>query len=435
MNSGAVHDETLKCYMDFFDFSGLRIEAAFRRLCAKLYLKAESQQLDRILAEFGRRYWEDNSGGIWSSPQLVHSIAFSIMLLNTDLHVADVPRRMTRSEYVTNTMGAVHALDDAPESHVDIANYFYSRVGGTARPGTAASSLSSKEHLLSPTETRAGSSAASFNASDGNLTRPSSIADSGSRRPSAISINDKVKGSPVLGRGEQQSLELALRDIYDAIKHQPVLQPETARILSAPGSPSMSPYASMSRNGSRRSVTPSSLGSSQKRNSIRGFGALLAASSSDVVRSSSPTPSTATSLPDDTPSTALAAGRYYQPSVGFASNLSRTIIREQQEDDAHSDGGDSWTEEDLALLGAPWAKEGILQRKHFWESTGKRAKDKNWTQTFVVVSKGEFGMYRFGSGAGIGVSGGGLGGGNWAVRFPSPLAAAGYSLQYADVGL
>jgi hypothetical protein len=38
-----------------------------RRLCAKLYLKAETQQVDRILEEFSRRYWDCNPGGVYGS--------------------------------------------------------------------------------------------------------------------------------------------------------------------------------------------------------------------------------------------------------------------------------------------------------------------------------------------------------------------------------
>jgi PH and SEC7 domain-containing protein len=101
------------------------------------------------------------------------------------------------------------------------------------------------------------------------------------------------------------------------------------------------------------------------------------------------------------------------PSIGFASNLTQTIIREQREDDAISEGGKSLTEEELALLGAPWAKEGILQRKHYWESTGKRSKDKHWVQCFVVISKGEMRMFKFLESGGGGR--GAVGGGNWLV--------------------
>lgn len=106
-------------------------------------------------------------------------------------------------------------------------------------------------------------------------------------------------------------------------------------------------------------------------------------------------------------------------SIGFASNLAHTIIKEQQEEDARSEASlDEVTDEELALLGAPWAKEGLLERKHFWETTGKRSKDKAWTRVFVVVSAGQLRMFRFGAnGGGPGSSSrGAMGGGDWTVR-------------------
>lgn len=66
-HSGTVNKVALHYYMNFFDFSGLRLDVAFRRLCAKLYLKAETQQVDRILEEFSRRYWETNPNTVYGS--------------------------------------------------------------------------------------------------------------------------------------------------------------------------------------------------------------------------------------------------------------------------------------------------------------------------------------------------------------------------------
>ena len=109
-----------------------------------------------------------------------------------------------------------------------------------------------------------------------------------------------------------------------------------------------------------------------------------------------------------------------QPTLGFAFNLSSTIIREQQEDDDRSIRSQqsastnvSITDEELALLGAPWAKEGMLCRKQFRESNGKRSKDKTWMDVFVVISRGELNMFIFGEHAGG--SYGPVGGGNWLV--------------------
>jgi Sec7 domain len=71
--------------MDNFDLSGLRLDVAFRyadpnlvprvpradatcrRLCEKLYLKAETQQVDRILEQFSLRYWKNNPDTVYGS--------------------------------------------------------------------------------------------------------------------------------------------------------------------------------------------------------------------------------------------------------------------------------------------------------------------------------------------------------------------------------
>jgi hypothetical protein len=83
----------------------------------------------------------------------------------------------------------------------------------------------------------------------------------------------------------------------------------------------------------------------------------------------------------------------------------------------HSDDSDSTnvsiTDEELALLGAPWAKEGMLCRKHFYEAENKRAKSKNWLDVFVVIQKGELSMFTFGEHGGGGTTA--VGGGNWLV--------------------
>lgn len=115
--------------------------------------------------------------------------------------------------------------------------------------------------------------------------------------------------------------------------------------------------------------------------------------------------------------TAYKASRAYS-TIGFASTLSHSmVIREQQEEDAAGDEDAALTEEELALSGAPWAKEGIIQRKHFWESPLKRAKDKAWLQVFVVISKGELRMFRFDGAGTVRGGGGGMGGGDWMVSY------------------
>jgi hypothetical protein len=113
---------------------------------------------------------------------------------------------------------------------------------------------------------------------------------------------------------------------------------------------------------------------------------------------------------------------FLTPALGFASNLSHTIIRETQEDDDRSEGSEdsldttiSISDAELALLGPPWAKEGKLCRKQYNESVGKRARSKAWLDVFVVIQKGQLNMFTFNEHGSAGQRV--VGGGNWLVRY------------------
>lgn len=54
-------------YMQFFVFTDMRLDSAFRKLCSKLYFKAEAQQIDRILESFANRYWDCNRDSLFGS--------------------------------------------------------------------------------------------------------------------------------------------------------------------------------------------------------------------------------------------------------------------------------------------------------------------------------------------------------------------------------
>ncbi|BGP55699.1 hypothetical protein JCM8202v2_003306 [Rhodotorula sphaerocarpa] len=457
-----ISQATLRHYLQLFDFTGLRLDVAFRRLCGKLYLKAETQQVDRIIAEFSLRYFEQNPQSLFGSSDVVHAVTYSILLLNTDLHVVDSTTRMTRQQFVRNTLEAVRAQADMEDAQGTPALLFASPNGSapsTPAANPSAGILSSPEALeshssLSPsTQSRRTVKAAAGEDSPSSSslqlpksppTMPRSTTSHSIRStdsPARGSLRGEslvTLGSTLSHRSQENSLQALLRDMYAAVKARPIYQtstgsasnlhlPEAGRSSLSLGPPS-SPYATWSphlqRRNSLRSSTSTVSGAgrthSHKRSSVRGLGALLGASSLELVRSTSPTPSTATSLSDEHWGLSAGAAMLQQQggtgSIGFANNLAQTIIKEQQEDDARSEASlAEITDEELALLGAPWAKEGILERKHFWETAGKRSKDKNWVQAFVVVSAGELRMFRFdggGMGAGVGQA---LGGGDWST--------------------
>lgn len=99
--------------MDYFYFTDMRLDSAFRKLCSKLYFKAEAQQIDRILESFAHRYWDCNPNCLFGSADIVYAVVYSLLLLNTDLHVAQGNHaRMTRSEFIRNTMSTIRDQRD-----------------------------------------------------------------------------------------------------------------------------------------------------------------------------------------------------------------------------------------------------------------------------------------------------------------------------------
>lgn len=452
--TGRLNAAALRAYIDMFDFSDLRLDLAFRRLCDKLYLKAETQQVDRILEQFSRRYWNNNPKAVFGSADVVHAVSYSLLLLNTDLHVVETSTRMLRSQFVKNTLSAIHSQHSPTDSGLlfgpNPVDSTLHNVFGGHDPATSMHSLDLMHTRNGRLDATATALAARAPLPSRNLSAVELGANREQRSPPLRSVSTSaVLRVSAVSRPSDVELEATLKEMYNAIKLQPVFQPNSGGNSESRSSISLTPAGSpyntwngVNRSASRRSATSTaSTSSAFKRSSIRGFGTFLGASSMELPRSSSPTPSTATSLSDDNLSTAYGAAStpHQASSIGFANNLSHSIIREQQEDDL-SDGGTSATDEELALTGAPWAKEGLIYRKHYWESTARRSKDKTWLQVFVVISRGDLRMFRF-DGAGTIRSGAGvaLGGGDWTSNAQSvgtvslvhalcsPLAAPGYN--------
>ncbi|KAH6565213.1 hypothetical protein BASA84_001159 [Batrachochytrium salamandrivorans] len=110
------HRVVLESYMNSYDFSEVGLDEAFRQLCTKLYLAGETQMVDRILYQFSRRYWDCNISlqPMFRSVDIVYGILFSIVLLNTDVHIVNVgsnqSKRMSRRTFIKNTMELVDSM-------------------------------------------------------------------------------------------------------------------------------------------------------------------------------------------------------------------------------------------------------------------------------------------------------------------------------------
>ncbi|XP_023050705.2 PH and SEC7 domain-containing protein 4 isoform X1 [Piliocolobus tephrosceles] len=98
--SRAVAEE----YLSFFQFGGQSLDRALRSFLQALVLSGETQERERILYQFSRRFHHCNLG-VFPSVDSVHTLTCAIMLLNTDLHGQNIGKSMSCQEFITNLNG------------------------------------------------------------------------------------------------------------------------------------------------------------------------------------------------------------------------------------------------------------------------------------------------------------------------------------------
>lgn len=94
----------LRSYMRSFSFFGDPMDMAIRKLLMEAELPKETQQIDRCLQAFANRYHECNPG-IYASPDQAYFIAFSLLILHTDVFNKNNKYKMQKADYLKNTRG------------------------------------------------------------------------------------------------------------------------------------------------------------------------------------------------------------------------------------------------------------------------------------------------------------------------------------------
>lgn len=413
--AGSDRERIRKAYMELFDWTGLNIVTALRSLCSRLALKAESQLIDRLIDAFAKRWCECNPNHGFKSADVVHTICYSVFLLNTDLHMVDMSTKMTRNQFIKNAMQTIRPVAaDAAEAVSPTVSQFLA-IG----PNIATDRMSSDRE-----SSRTASSLGH---------RPT---EQLSRADSNDTVNHGSSGplveAPFLGSqaGWEVQIETVLKEFYFSIQKEPLplfgsdnmtRYPPCAshnNLLSLSGlrrTPSVLSKAQSESNRSRYGDSKS-LGSkwnSKARSRPRigstpGFGS---SKNSLEDQSSAWSPSisstwskaslgkTLTSMSVDSFATSNGVNHDYQSSIGFANALSQAIIREDQIENHAEDGSMKAAplleDESLELEGAPWAKEGILKHKCHLEGVEKRSKDRNWNDCFAVIEKGWMRLFSF----------------------------------------
>ena len=106
--SGAhlFNQEVCRILLNLYDFSGLTLDGAVRKLVKLFRLPGEAQQIDRVLEIFGSTYYNQNPG-VFLSAVTIYMLSFSIIMLNTDLHNRSLSShsKMTLEQFQRNNSG------------------------------------------------------------------------------------------------------------------------------------------------------------------------------------------------------------------------------------------------------------------------------------------------------------------------------------------
>ncbi|KAI5304405.1 hypothetical protein KEM56_006535 [Ascosphaera pollenicola] len=101
-SNNEFYKEALRKYMNGFSFFDDPIDMSLRKMLMEVELPKETQEIDRVLQSFAERYHECNPG-IFEGEDQAYFIAFSLLILHTDVFNKNNKRKMQRADYVRNT--------------------------------------------------------------------------------------------------------------------------------------------------------------------------------------------------------------------------------------------------------------------------------------------------------------------------------------------
>ncbi|RKF74351.1 putative sec7 domain-containing protein [Golovinomyces cichoracearum] len=433
--------KVLEAYFGLYNFTNLNILAALRNLCDRLVLKAESQQVDRILLAFSHRWSECNPCHGFKSTDVIHTIAYSLILLNTDLHLAEIEQKMTRNQFTKNTLATIKKIV------TDLGQDAFDHGRPTILPGKC----TSFEQDLAKQDLKINRASMDVDGVSPRFSiKPSMLKISTEKAlPTPLDYEIPNDNSGPLVRSSfrgtlrtwEVQMEIILKGFYSSIRNERLSlsgslpeksnnQGSTSNNLSTltnnvlrrtPSVLSHTPSETQSyrsraadtllkvgngkrsnKNRSRPRLYPAVSGLGSSRTSLDDQSSMWSPVSSTWSKYSlgkTPTSVSVDSLGSACPN------EEYQQSIGFANAISQAIIREEMEGNTRSyfpENNDIkeahlLEDESLELHGAPWAKEGMVKHKHHLESLDKKARERNWSDVFAVIEKGYLTLFSFSS--------------------------------------
>ncbi|XP_073861613.1 brefeldin A-inhibited guanine nucleotide-exchange protein 2 isoform X4 [Macaca fascicularis] len=117
-DSTRFNKEVMYAYVDQLDFCEKEFVSALRTFLEGFRLPGEAQKIDRLMEKFAARYIECNQGQtLFASADTAYVLAYSIIMLTTDLHSPQVKNKMTKEQYIKMNRG-INDSKDLPEEYL-----------------------------------------------------------------------------------------------------------------------------------------------------------------------------------------------------------------------------------------------------------------------------------------------------------------------------
>ncbi|KAK9763124.1 guanine nucleotide exchange protein for ADP-robosylation factor, partial [Basidiobolus ranarum] len=107
----------MHAFVDSLNFSKMHFVDALRKFLQPFRLPGEAQKIDRFMLKFAERYVIGNAG-VFANADTAYVLAYSVIMLNTDLHNPQVKNRMTKAEFLKNNAG-IDDKADLPDKFLE----------------------------------------------------------------------------------------------------------------------------------------------------------------------------------------------------------------------------------------------------------------------------------------------------------------------------
>ncbi|KAI8898774.1 hypothetical protein BC833DRAFT_417312 [Globomyces pollinis-pini] len=103
----------MHAFVDQMEFTNQKFIDAIRTFLQSFRLPGEAQKIDRYMLKFAEVYLKTNPSS-FSSADTAYVLAYSVVMLNTDQHNAQVKKKMSKAEFIKNNRG-IDGGKDLPE--------------------------------------------------------------------------------------------------------------------------------------------------------------------------------------------------------------------------------------------------------------------------------------------------------------------------------